>query len=326
MVIHALVLVVIAGAAACQGDRDAPSSAAGSQDPAVGQGEPRGGFGSAAVADAPEVMESEDAPPRPEEPEEPDPGKVIAELEAVSAWRAVIDRGTLLARRGQRGVVYGRIGPAILMPGPETTSDAGVPVDAGLVPSPYVWLVDDTEGHGALGIRIALGPRFAAQAKEGDRVALGGAWVLDEDHRWYWQVDALHPVPPPASPSGVAASIPMQPVPSHEVTSGPAPAGARRISLAKDNDIVYFQVVGAAPQREGDGWPVADELGNPVVALLSLPGERATYGGQDMRTSDERWTLKRGQTYWLQIGRLRRRGGDDKPLLINARTAPVKLR
>ena len=35
--------------------------------------------------------------------------------------------------------------------------------------------------------------------------------------------------------------------------------------------------------------------GSPTVAILTLPGERASYGGQDMRAADERWHLsKRG--------------------------------
>jgi hypothetical protein len=42
-----------------------------------------------------------------------------------------------------------------------------------------------------------------------------------------------------------------------------------------------------------------------------------------MRTPDERWQLKRGQTYWVRIGKLRKRA--DKPTAVNARTAPVRL-
>ena len=57
---------------------------------------------------------------------------------------------------------------------------------------------------------------------------------------------------------------------------------------------------------------------------MNLPGERPSYGGQDMRTPDERWQLKRGQTYWVRIGKLRKHG-PDKPVLVNARTAPVRV-
>jgi len=34
----------------------------------------------------------------------PDPGKQIAELGAIPAWQAVVDRTLYLARRGQKGV------------------------------------------------------------------------------------------------------------------------------------------------------------------------------------------------------------------------------
>ena len=59
------------------------------------------------------------------------------------------------------------------------------------------WLVDDTEGNGALAIRVMLGKHGA---KQGDRVALGGAWMLDDARHWYWKVDQLTPLPP-APPS-----------------------------------------------------------------------------------------------------------------------------
>lgn len=257
-----------------------------------------------------------DAPNKPEEPEPPDPGKVIAELGAISAWQAVIDRAQYLGRRGQRGVVFGRVGPAIMEPGP-AVPDAGPPP---LVATAYHWLVDDTEGNGALGIRVKLD----GKAKEGERVAIGGAWELDEQKRWYWRGDAVDPVPPPP-PSGL--KDPPAAAPSHAITNGDLPAGARTISVARDNDAVYFQIVGPAPVTEGDGWLVADELGDTPAALLALPGERPSYGGQDMRAPDERWQLKRGQTYWVRIGKVRKRGTatDPKPALINARTAPVRV-
>lgn len=280
-----------------------------------------------------------DARAKPDEPEVPDPGRVIAELGAIPAWQAVVDRAQLLGRRGQHGVVYGRVGPALLVPGPTTPvpSDAGVVpggdagavrgidagavpgpgIDAGLVPSPYVWLIDDTEGNGALGIRIALGDK----AKEGDRIAAGGAWQLDAERRWFWKPDAVQPLPP-APPSELKE--PPLPVPSHAIATGELPSGARTISVARDHDAVYFQIVGPAPASDGDGWLIADQLGSPAVALMNLPGERASYGGQEMRAPDERWQLRRGQTYWVRIGKLRKRGAD-KPALVNARTAPIRV-
>lgn len=261
------------------------------------------------------------------EPEPPDPGKVLADLGAVSAWQAVIDRAEYLERRGQHGVVYGTLGEPIMVlgpPPPPPPADAGVaakPIDAGMVPSDYVWLVDDTEGNGALAIRVKLG-RFADKAKAGDRVALGGAWVLDDQRRWFWSVDALTPLAP-APPSDL--KDPPSP-PGHEIRDGNLPPGARTISVAKDGDAVYFMLTGPnKPVMPGEGWPVADELGNPIYALLNLPGESPSFGGQDFRTPDERWQLKRGATYWVRIGKIRR-PAPDKPALINARTAPVRVK
>lgn len=294
----AIVLVV----AACQGKgrEAAPRNERGSAAPPAAD--------AGVVADA-LVLPPEDGPKKSDEPEAPDPGKVIAELNAVPAWQAVIDRAQLLARRGQRGVVYGRVGPAILV--------ADKATDAGLVPTPYTWLVDDTEGNGALGIRVKL----EGKAKEGERVAVDGAWDLDTERRWFWRVEKVTPVP--AAPPSDLREPPLA-APSHVIANGELPSGARTISLAKDGDAVYFQIVGPAPTTEGDGWQVADELGNPTFALMNLPGERASYGGQDMKQPDERWALKRGQTYWVRIGKVRKRAAD-KPVLVNARTAPVRV-
>ncbi len=306
-------LALILALAACQGKGREPQPAPGSAAPVA--------LDAVAVAVAIDaaVLPSEDAAKKTDDPEPPDPGKVIAELGAVSAWQAVIDRAQLLQRRGQRGVVYGRVGAAIMVVNPMALQapDAGVRVDAGLIASPYTWLVDDAEGNGSLGIRVKLG----GKAKEGDRVALDGAWALDDQRRWFWNVDAVQPVPA-APPSDLKE--PPAAAPGHSIVNGDLPGGARTISLAKDGDAVYFQLVGPAPANIGDGWAVADELGNPTYALLNLPGERASYGGQDMRQADERWVLKRGQTYSVRIGKVRKRG-IDKPALINARTAPIRV-
>jgi hypothetical protein len=287
--------------AACQGhDGGSQNQAAAKKDAAV-------------VTHSTDDADSTDAPPAADEPQEPapDPGKLIADLGAIPAWEAVVARGEYLARRGQHGIVYGALGPAIEMPDPAT--------DGGLVASPYTWLVDDTEGNGALAIRVALGKHTA---KQGDRVALAGAWKLDDALHYFWEVAELTQLPP-APPSDLKE--PASP-PGHAIQDGSLPPGAHTISVAKDNDIVYFQVTGRPPLVDGDGWPIADQLGNPAVALLNLPGERPSFGAQDFRTDDERWHLKRAVNYWVRIGKIRKNKDPEKPASINARTAPVRLK
>ena len=238
--VRSLVAVAIAGCIACQG-QDSRSAGPASGAP-VSAGSDASPPEPAIPDDAGLVTgdpDPRDARAKPEEPEVPDPSRVIAELGAVPAWQAVVDRAQLLGRRGQHGVVYGVVGPALMIP----------------------------------------------------------AHDLEE---------------------------PQPPEPSHAIAGGSLPAGARTISVARDNDAVYFQIVGPAPASDGDGWQIADQLGSPVVAVINLPGERATYGGQDMRAADERWQLKRGQVYWVRIGKLRKRG-PDKPTTVNARTAPVRV-
>ena len=309
----ALVLVV---AAACQGkDREA------AQQPV------RRDAKVAAIADASSEI---DAGVKAEEPEAPDPGKQLADMDAVPAWQAVIDRAQYLERRGQHGVAYGTLGSAVLVlgPAPVAPTDAGVPVklpDAGLVPSELTWLVDDTEGNGALAIRTKLGT-FAAQLKEGDRVALGGAWTLDESRRWYWSVDAITKLPPPEPPKPGEVKDPPSP-PGHEIpVVDRIPSGSRTISVGREGDLVYFTVNGRPPAIDGEGWPVSDELGDPVYALLQLPGERPSFGAQDFRTPDERWQLRRGWMYAVRIGKLRKSSDPDKPASMNAKTSPIRIK
>ena len=288
--------VALLALVACQGGGESPArvetgSATVKIDAATHAG--FGGHDAGAAIDA-----SDEHAAKPDEPEPVgDSNKTIIKLGAIPAWQAVVDRTLYLARRNQHGVVYGVIGPA---------------------ESPYTWLVDDTEGNGSLGIRVALGMKGA---KEGDRVALGGAWQLDDARHWFWKVDTLAPLPAvPASD----AKDPKAATPGHAIANGELPNGARTIGVAKDGDAVYFTVVGAPPAIDGDGWQVADELGNPTFAVMTLPGERASYGGQDMRAADERWSLRRGQTYWVRIGHFHKHG--DKPPSVAARTAPVRVK
>jgi hypothetical protein len=255
-----------------------------------------------AEPDLPEV----DKQPKRDEPEPVDPGRQLVDLGAVPAWQAVVDRAQYLERRGQKGVVYGTLGEPVAA-GSGSGSDTA---------TPYTWLVDDTEGNGALAIRVKL----PSPGKAGDRVALAGAWATDDDRRWFWHVTAVTSLPP-APPSKLKE--PPSP-PGHTIATGELPPGVRPISKAEENDAVYFTLAGPPPVLDGDGWPVADELGNPVAAILNLPGEHASYGAQDLRTPDERWTLKRGQTYWVRVGVVHKHG-PDKPMTMTARTAPVRV-
>ena len=307
--VKALLLVALIG---CQGEgRDTPRVEKGSAAHDAGA---HAGFGG---HDAPPPVDAslDDRAAKPDEPDVvSDPSKAIVQLGAIPAWQAVVDRTLYLARRGQHGVVYGVVGPADAPPPQGTGSGSG----SAVVTGSYVWLVDDTEGNGSLAIRVALGMKGA---KEGDRVALGGAWQLDDARHWFWKVDTLVQLPP-GKPS--ESKDPQPAMPGHAIANGELPNGARTIGVAKDGDAVYFTVVGQPPVIDGDGWQVADELGNPTFAVMTLPGERASYGGQDMRAADERWSLRRGQTYWVRIGHFHKRG--DKPPTVTARTAPVRVK
>jgi hypothetical protein len=310
-------ILALLALAACQTHESAPRTETGSATPVL----PADGHvvhdGDEVVADARVVVD---------EPEPaPDPGKQIYALGAVPAWQAVVDRSSYLERRDEHGVVYGTLGEGIttMVPasGSGTGADAGTRIDAGMVqaPTPYTWLVDDTEGNGCLAIRVVLPD--TSKSKAGDRIALAGAWALDRERKWFWKptlVTPLAPAPPSKAKDPPAA-------PGHVIVNGELPTGARPISLAKEGDAAYFTVLGAPPFADGDGWQVADELGNPVYALLNMPGERASFGAQDLRTSDERWALKRAQTYWVRIGPVHKHG-PDKPVTINARTAPVRVK
>ncbi|CAN5913451.1 hypothetical protein BH11MYX2_BH11MYX2_09600 [soil metagenome] len=323
MVKHVAVLALLV---ACQGKaRDT-----------VGSGS-QSSVGSAAVPaepDEPDAGSGSAAPTKPEEPEAPDPGKVIDQLGAIPAWQAVIDRYLYVARRGQSGIVFGRVGPAVLQLAPPpppalvvpglTPPKASKPEDR-LEASGYTWLVDDTEGNGALAIRVLFDTKKPPTA-QGDRVAVRGAWDLDAKNRWFWKSAGVETVPA-AMPSDIAEPQPA--IPDHSITTGPLPSGAHTISVAKDGDLAYFQITGPMPVTEGDGWQVADAFGAPAVALLSLPGERPAYGGQELRAADEKWHLKRQKTYVVRIGKIRKRGNINtggKPALISARTAPTELK
>jgi hypothetical protein len=251
MVKRALLLVAVA----CQSREAPPRVETGSSTQPVRPTLDAGSAGSAiAEPDVPDV----DKQPKHEEPEQVDPGKQLVELGAVPAWQAVVDRALYLERRGTKAVVYGTLDGSAS----EGSGSAGS--GSAEAPSPYTWLVDDTEGNGSLAIRVKLPAPGAA----GDRVAVAGAWALDDTRRWFWHatnVTALAAAPP--------SKLKDKPsFPGHAIVSGDLAPGARPISKAQDDDAVYFTLVGAPPVLDGDGWPVADQLGDPIAAILNLPG------------------------------------------------------
>ncbi len=194
---------------------------------------------------------------------------------ALSAWTAVVERHRVLARRGDRARVVGRVGEAV---------------------DGATWLVDESEGDGALAMRVAP----PIEAPVGARAIVAGAWEYDGDSaRWLWRaarvtIDDSAGAVTFAHPVGLAVS-----------TIDAVPEGASPASAARRKATTVFAVVGR-PVKPGDGWPVADAPGGAQVAWLVLPGERETYGGQGMYTDDEQWQLAPGATYVIDVGRVTR--------------------
>lgn len=298
-------LTVLAAVAACQGrgeEAAAPARDAARADAGAG------GFGVGAID------EDDDAAPvvlGPAEPEEDAPAAADVErLGAIPAWKAVVDRDQYLARRGQGGVVYGRIGGAV----PDATLPGATP-DAGVVvaqPAGLVWLVDETEGNGALAIRI----RVPTAQPAGARVAVRGAWKLDEARRWYWDAETVTPLPATEPP-------PETVEPGLRIDKAMAPGGwsaVRSPDKVKDGEICGFTVV-SVPANPGEGWGVSDKRWGTLMAYVRLPGEDPSFGGHDLRAADERWVLRKGWSYWVRVRKVRRRGAQLP--VIEAATPPV---
>jgi hypothetical protein len=222
---------------------------------------------------------------------------------AVPAWRAVVDRARYLVRRSDRGVLFGT---------------AGAAVDGS---SQLRWLVDDTTGGGSLGVRTDLSIRRVA---EGSRVAVWGGWKVDDQHRWYWAADRAARVPA----DGVQERRDgfWYPSPSHQVArAGELPDGAIVVEEADPaGGAIFFQVI-RRPVRDGDGWVVAGRSHWPAAAVLVLPGERESYGGQDMKSDDERWHLDKKTSYALVVRRWRKPRKEGELPRLRAVTAPIRI-
>jgi hypothetical protein len=220
----------------------------------------------------------------------------LAALGAVPAWTAVIDRAAYLERRGQRGAVWGRL----------ADTDDGR------------WLIDETEGDGALAIRVAL-PAWV-QIAAGRRAVAWGAWTVDDERRWVWRADRVALVPGSEEPATPGAPIGVL---APGVVAA-APDGAVAVSQVAGAGAIVFEVVGA-PRRPGDGWQIADGARQPPAALLLLPGEREPYGGQDLLGAGERWSLARGERYTIEVGRFRRPRDPATLPLLRAVSSPRRI-
>ncbi|HEU5056685.1 MAG TPA: hypothetical protein VFU21_09160 [Kofleriaceae bacterium] len=207
---------------------------------------------------------------------------------AYPAWGAVLERGGLLGRRGQRGAAYGRVAAR----------------------GDDLWLLDETPSAPGLGIRVAGAGGARLDVSPGQRVLAFGAWEA-EGKRWVWKVDRLVAL---AAGSGEAPALAVDPLPGKLVRRGAAPEGART-----------FWVV-AAPVKAGDGWTIADAADGPPAATLLLPGEvlGAPYGGLDYLAPEERWTLARGKPYAAPMSEVQLRRKLPLPVL-RASTPPVAL-
>ena len=264
-------LCAVAAALACGGEEDRKPAPAPVEETAPPPSE---------VATAPATLTPETLPP--------DTAESSLLEHAVPAWQAVLERGSLLARRGQRGAAYGRVA----MIGDTT------------------WLIDETAAARGLGIRIAGAGAARLELTAGHRVLAFGAWEA-VDRRWVWKVERLVAL---RSTDGKTVAPAAAPLPGTLMTSGAAPDGAR-----------VFWVV-AAPVKAGDGWTIADEKDGPPVATLLLPGEMlgAPYGGLDYLAPEERWTLARGKPYAAPVTEVQLRRKLSLPVL-RASAPPVAV-
>ena len=90
--------------------------------------------------------------------EPPDPGAQIEALGAIPAWQAVVDRDSYLARREQRGVVYGVIGEPVPQVQLAVVGAAGSFTRMPSAPAPSVSSRSQTSSAGCATIVPASGP------------------------------------------------------------------------------------------------------------------------------------------------------------------------
>lgn len=232
--------------------------------------------------------------PRQLEGSERDEPSALASVGAIPVWRAVIDRWAYLARRGSRGVVYGRVG------GPVADDDAAD--DDAADDDAYVWLIDETQGAGSLSIRLSIAAGVEQRPtglNDGDRIVAWGNWHLDASRTWYWRANRISYLPRrPWIP------IEHRSVFGHRIIDIPVvPDRAVPVSeIDYPGGLIVFQIVRASADPD-DGWEIADVSADKPVGRLYLPGERESYGSLDWRSPDEHWRLDKGMTYVVRLRR-----------------------
>ncbi|HWN70484.1 MAG TPA: hypothetical protein VNM90_22745 [Haliangium sp.] len=279
---------MLAVALACTGSRDATAPA---RPPADAAAEPEPPQPPPPVDTGPLELDHLVADPG-------DEAEALRRLGAVPAWQAVVERGRYLARRGQQGVVFGRVGGPVAEPS-----------------SSHRWLVDETEGEGALAIRLAFDPLVAVA--QGQRVVAWGAWHLDAERRWYWHAERLALLP--AAEGSPTTDVERLVIPVIDQ----APRSAVPVSRLEGDGEILFEVRGS-PRHFTDGRTIADPGDIRAAARLLLPGEQPSYGGQEYRAPDERWQLARDTIYTVAVRRLRRQPADGLPIL-QARGVPRRV-
>ena len=205
-------------------------------------------------------------------PEGGDEKAALAKIDAVPAFDAVQYRPRYLARNGQSGVVFGRLGA-------ETDGR-------------YRWLVDETDGQGSLGVRIVVADDLDATL--GDRLVVWGAWKVDEERHWYWEPTKLAGLSSTDEPMSEAT-------PFHIATLDEAPEGAVPVSNLKRRGDIIFEVI-SEPRLIDDGWLVGDRSSWGRVAVVRMPGERPVYGAQFLYGEEEQWKLEKDVRYTVSVG------------------------
>jgi len=198
-------------------------------------------------------------------------GDALRELGATAPWQAVVERDRYLGRRGQEGLIFGTV----------IAGDADAPT-----------LVDESEGQGLLAVELDVPETVILTT--GERLLAWGSW-WPRDGRWRWRASRVARLPGRGEvddrPRGLEPDPPVE-----------RPADAKVASAASSGDTVAF-VVRDIPLDAKDGWAVSDPDSEIIVARVVLPGERGSYGGQDLRAANESWHLRRGQLY---VGTARR--------------------